>query len=152
VIAIESDITIYLYRDVIYHYNISRAHTVLEDKLSGFSGYLHTDGFSAYEAYAQVHDIKLVGCWMHCRRNFYEIARSTKTKGLADIAIEMIGKLYGIEEMMREQKFSFDKRFEYRQLHSKPLLEEFKSFLEEHIEKILPKSPLGQACSYALNQ
>jgi transposase len=139
-------------RCVIYHYNISRAHTVLEDLLPGFSGYLHTDGFSAYGAYAVDHALKLVGCWMHCRRNFFEVARSTETKGLADLAIEKIGKLYEIEDRMREEKFSFDKRYEYRQLHSKPLLKEFESFLDEHMDKILPKSPLAQAFTYAVNQ
>jgi transposase len=139
-------------RCVIYHYNISRAHTVIEEILEGFSGFLHCDGFSGYDAYAVDHNSKLVGCWMHCRRNFFEVARSTKAKGLADLAVKKIGVLYGVEEEMRDKGFSFLQRYQHRQQYSKPLLEEFKAFLNEHIEKILPKSPLGKAFSYAINQ
>jgi transposase len=139
-------------RCVIYHYNISRAHTVIEEILEGFSGFLHCDGFSGYDAYAVDHDVKLVGCWMHCRRNFFEVARSTKSKGLADAAVAMIGKLYGIEEEMRDKAFPVEQRYEHRQRYSKPLLQKFKAFLDENIKKVLPKFPLGKAFSYAINQ
>jgi transposase len=139
-------------RCVIYHYNISRAHTVIEEMLEEFSGFLHCDGFSGYDAYAIDHPVKLLGCWMHCRRNFFEIARSTKSKGLADAAVKMIGKLYEVEHEMGEKGFSFEQRYNHRQLYSKPLLDEFKVFLDENFKKVLPKSPLGQAFFYAINQ
>jgi transposase len=89
---------------------------------------------------------------MHCRRNFFEVARSTRSKGLADTAVKMIGKLYGIEEEMKDKSFSFEQCYEYRQQYSKPLLEQFKVFLDENIKKVLPKLPLGKAFSYAINQ
>lgn len=58
-------------RFVLYHYNPSRAHTVIENILDDFTGWLHCDGFAAYDTYARTRDVKLVGCWMHCRRKFY---------------------------------------------------------------------------------
>lgn len=137
---------------VMYHYNISRAHTVIEAMLEGFSGYLHCDGYGGYDAYAADHDAKLVGCWMHCRRYFYVVARSTKTKGLAHTAIQIIKALYKVEEYMREEGFSIQKRYDYRQEHSTPLIEQFKTFLDENRSKVLSKSPLGEAFTYAVNQ
>ena len=137
---------------VLYHYNISRAHTVIEEMLGGFKGYLHCDGFSGYDSYAADHPVILLGCWMHCRRNFFEVACLTQSKGLAGTAVKIIGQLYGIEEEMRDKKFTFEQRYQYRQEQSKPLLEQFKTFLDENVGKILPKSPLGQAFSYAINQ
>jgi len=139
-------------RCVIYHYNISRAHTVIEEILEGFSGYLHCDGFGGYDAYASDHDVKLIGCWMHCRRKFFEVARSTKSKGLAHAAVQIIKALYDIETEMRDQGLSVQQRYDYRQQYSKPLLEQFKTFLDENRTKVLSKSPLGEAFTYAVNQ
>jgi len=137
---------------VLYHYNVSRAHTVIENMLEDFSGYLHCDGFGGYDAYAIDHPATLVGCWMHCRRGFFEVARLAKSKGLADTAVKKIAKLYRIEEEMKNKKFNFKKRYDYRQEYSRPLLLEFKSFLDDNLNKVLPKSPLGQAFTYASNQ
>ena len=139
-------------RFVLYHYNVSRAHTVIEDILEGFSGYLHCDGFGGYDAYALDHPATLLGCWMHCRRGFFEVTRHTKSKGLADVAVKQIAKLYRIEEEMKNKKFNFKERYDYRQQHSQPLLLEFKSFLDDNFNKVLPKSPLGKAFIYAVNQ
>lgn len=139
-------------RFVLYHYNPSRAHTVIENLLGDFKGYLHCDGFAGYDAYAADHPVKLVGCWMHARRDFFKIVRSTKQPGLAATAVGHIKKLYKIEEQMKNLGLTPTQRYAYRQTHSKPVLETFKAFLEEHFPKILPKSPIGEAFAYALNQ
>ncbi len=140
-------------RSIIYHYNQSRAHTVILDMLDGFSGALHCDGYGGYDTYARVtENIKLIACWMHCRRKFYEVAKSSKKKGLADKSVKKIAKLYRIEKEMKEQHLTADDVYQYRQEHAKPLLEEFKLWLDENSKKAPPQSPLGQAFTYALNQ
>jgi transposase len=139
-------------RCVIYHYNISRGHAVIEEMLEGFEGFLHCDGFSGYDAYASDHHVELVGCWMHCRRKFFEVARSTKSKGLAHTAVQIIKALYDIEAEMRDQGLSIQQRYDYRQQYSQPLLKQFKTFLDENRIKVLSKSPLGEAFTYAVNQ
>lgn len=137
---------------VLYHYNVSRAHTVIEDILEDFSGYLHCDGFGGYAAYAGDHGVILLGCWMHCRRGFFEVTRHTKSKGLADMAVKKIAKLYRIEEAMKKQQLKVQERYDYRQEHSQPIITDFKSFLDDNHNKVLPQSPLGKAFTYAINQ
>jgi len=85
-------------RSIIYHYDLGRAHTVIETVLDSFSGYLHCDGFSATDCFAIDHDVELVGCWMHARRRFVEIVKMTQSKGLAHEAVAMIAALYRIEK------------------------------------------------------
>ena len=89
---------------------------------------------------------------MHCRRKFFEVTRSTKSKGLAHAAVQIIKALYDIETEMRDQGLSVQQRYDYRQQYSKPLLEQFKTFLDENRTKVLSKSPLGEASTYAVNQ
>ncbi len=120
--------------------------------LEGFEGFLHCDGFGGYDAYASDHGVKLIGCWMHCRRNFFKVARNTKSKGLAYTAVQIIKALYDIEAEMRAQGLFVQQRYDYRQQYSKPLLEQFKIFLDENRPKVLSKSPLGEAFTYAVNQ
>lgn len=139
-------------RFVLYHYNPSRAHTVIEDILDDFTGWLHCDGFSAYDTYAHDRDVKLIGCWMHCRRKFYEITKTTKSQGLAHQAVKIIRELYKIEEDIKKRQLSSDQTLVIRREKSKPILDKFKIFLDEGLDKILPKSPIGQAFSYAYNQ
>jgi hypothetical protein len=43
-----------------------------------------------------------VGCWVHCRRKFFEIAKVQKTPGLASVALAWIARLYAIERTIRD--------------------------------------------------
>lgn len=78
---------------VLYDYHNSRAGQCAVDFLAGFSGYLQVDG---YQAYAQT-DATLVACLAHIRRKFIEAKGNNKKTGKADVALNLIGKLYGIE-------------------------------------------------------
>jgi len=139
-------------RSVMYHYNPSRAHTVLEEQLAGFQGYLHCDGYAAYHTFAAEHAVKLQGCWMHARRKFHEITKIVKSSGLAHQAVAIIAKLYKIEKQMKALKLKPDDIQPYRLKHSQPILDKFRQFIEHHKPKVLPKSPLGKAFTYADNQ
>lgn len=93
-------------RSILYHYDISRAHTVPLQILEDFKGWLHCDGHLAYDTYARINpEVILLGCWMHCRRRFYEVAKSIKTEGLAHKAIKKIAKLYRIEDDIKQKCF-----------------------------------------------
>jgi hypothetical protein len=139
-------------RSVIYHYDPGRAHTVLENMLEGFSGYLHCDGYVGYDTYASDHEVKLLGCWMHARRRFAEIVKSTKTAGLSHEAINIIGNLYKIEKYIKDNNFTTAQAYEYRLANSKPILDKFKYWLDSNVTEVLPQSPIGKAINYSLNQ
>ena len=139
-------------RSIIYHYDPGRAHTIIEDVLDDFKGYLHCDGFTAYDTYANEREIKLCGCWMHARRRFIEVTKVAKSEGIAHNAVALIAKLYVIEKHIKENNYDMENTFSYRQKNAKPILAKIKDLLDDSIHKVLPKSALGQAVSYCLNQ
>jgi len=56
-----------------------------------------------------------VGCWTHARRKFNDIVKMTGIKnGVAFEAMIIIGKLYKIEEMIKEASYPPDKVKEIR--------------------------------------
>ncbi|MCI0655538.1 MAG: transposase [Acidobacteria bacterium] len=69
---------------------------------------------------------------------------------LAKQAIEKIGALFAVEQAATE--LTAEDRARMRQLHATPLLEELRAWLELTAAKVLPKSPMGQAITYTLNQ
>jgi len=133
---------------VLYDYHASRAGSCAVDYLKGFSGYLQADGYKGYE---QV-DADLIGCMAHARRKFKEAqtAQPKNKMGRADLAIKKIGKLYQIEKAIKG--LSANEKYNIRQEKSQPLLNDIKKWLDKTILQVLPKSAIGKAIQYSLNQ
>ena len=137
---------------VLYEYQTTRASKHPDRFLSGFKGYLHTDGYSGYGKLA---DITLVGCWAHARRKFIEALKALpaaqKDKPVAaSVGLDYCNRLFTIEKQLKDvsDKERYDKRLE----KSKPLLDEFYIWLKKQKQQVLPKSAFGQAITYCLNQ
>ena len=62
----------------------------------------------------------------------------------------MIGKLYALEKKIKDQ--SPDEKYRIRQEFSKPIFEKLYAWLEEHKVRVVPKTLLGKAIQYALNE
>ena len=135
-----------------YHYAPTRAHTVVLELLRDYEGYLHCDGYSAYEVIASKKRIKLAGCWYHVRRKFKDAQKVSPEKGLATKAIEIIRKLAHIEQQAKDAGLSDEARYQLRQKESRPIIEEFKAWLDKHIHTVAPKTLIGEAIAYTLNQ
>jgi len=117
-----------------------------------YSGYIHCDGFPGYDALAaKSTKIKLSGCLYHARRKFVEITKISSSKeGVAHDVLKYISLLAKIEEDIKE--LSDTDKFNGRLERAKPALEELHDYLTAVQPRTLPKSPLGQAVSYTLNQ
>jgi transposase len=135
-----------------YHYHHSRSHDVALDFFDGYKGYIHCDGFPGYDTLAaKSADIKLSGCLHHARRRFVEIIKVTQAKeGVAHDVLLFITKLAKIEEEIKE--LSTEDKFNLRLEKAKPILDDLHVYLVAVQPRTLPKSPLGQAVSYTLNQ
>lgn len=135
-----------------YQYHPSRSHEVPLSFFEDFKGYLHCDGFAAYDTLASVNkDIKLVGCLYHARRKFAEVIKITKSKeGVAVDVIKYIAKLAIIEEVVKNKLP--DEKYQLRNEQAKPILDALKSYLILNQPSVPPKSLLGKAISYTLNQ
>jgi hypothetical protein len=74
---------------VLYDYAPSRTGSVVENLLTGFSGYLQTDDYAGYHAVGRKHDISHLGYWAHARRKFIDAqkAANSNDKKTASAAI-----------------------------------------------------------------
>ena len=135
-------------RVVLFDYDPSRAGAVPLRLLSGWSGYLMTDGYEGYNKVVAAQGIEHLACWAHVRRRFVDAAKLQPKgkKGLADEAVAMIGELYRIE---REAAGLDDAaRWQLRLQRSRPQLQTIRAWLDRTLPSVPPKLALGQALVY----
>jgi transposase len=118
--------------------------------LASYAGYLQADAFSGYDGIYTGSDGKIVevACWAHARRKFFE-ARSS-APGEASLILQIIQRLYDVEDRVRP--LTDDARRAIRQTESVLILKRLREELDRLSSKLLPKSALAQATTYALNQ
>lgn len=146
-------------RAVVYHYHPTRSGQVPLNFLGDYQGYVQSDAFAGYEQVARKKGIVHVGCFVHSRRKFMDVIKSRKKnrggkapfRGLADEALDFIRNLYKIEKQANRQQLSYDEVYQLRQQEAKPILEQFKLWLEANQPLTPPKGLLGKAIQYALN-
>lgn len=136
----------------LYDYQTTRANKHPKNFLKGFEGYLHTDGYSGYH---DLPEVKLVGCFAHARRKFTDSLKAlpkdaTKSVTVAQEGLNYCNQLFKIEKELVDE--TPEVRYIKRQEQSKPVLEAFLEWLEIKKNQVLPKSSLGQAIKYCLNQ
>jgi Transposase and inactivated derivatives len=106
---------------VLFDYASSRRADVAQYLLPDFQGYLQTDDYAGYNKVAKTEGITQLGCFAHARRKFIDaqkVAPSKRDKtSKADMAVQMIAKLYGIEKAIKEK--SIEERYGIRQQKSK---------------------------------
>jgi transposase len=118
--------------------------------LAGYAGYLQADAFSGYDGIYAGSDggIREVACWAHARRKFFEARSSSPAE--ASLILEMIGRLYGVED--RARPLDDEGRRALRQAEAVPVLDRLREELDRLSSRLLPKSSLAQAVTYASNQ
>lgn len=72
--------------------------------------------------------------------------------GSIDIALNYIGKIYAVESEARRKQFFGDELLKLRQEKAKPILDDFFKWLSKKSLQVVPKSLLGAAVNYTLNQ
>jgi hypothetical protein len=110
-------------------------------------------------------ELILFGCLAHARRGFDKTAKvseSPSAHSLARMAIrDHIGKIYGVEreiETQRERReragkeWTLEETHAIRQQKSAPIMAGFKRWLEDLAPGVAPKSALGKAIGYCINQ
>jgi transposase len=139
----------------VYDFTVNRKRDGPQQFLAQYQGYLHADAFSGYDglyvpqARPGSAGIIEVACNAHARRKFYE-ARTSAALG-SHQALAYYRQLYELERSARKQDFTDTQKLQMRQDLSVPILEKFQQWLAAEREHVLPKSPLGEAIGYALN-
>ncbi|MGH8195957.1 MAG: IS66 family transposase [Woeseiaceae bacterium] len=156
-------------RIILYDYLPSRTTEGLKALLMGadgpYRGKLLTDGLERYDDIAAALKLEHFGCLQHCRAYYYKARKVSQLPGsrsLANVAIEdYIGKVYAVEKQIKALREAHECRGEalplstvlaWRQEKTKPVMEQFKAWVEKLQPATPPKSALGQAFSYTLNQ
>jgi transposase len=139
----------------VFDFTVNRKRDGPQQFLATYQGYLHADAFSGYDglylpdpgpAGARIIE---VACNAHARRKFYE-ARSSAALA-SHQALAYYRQLYELERRAHDLEFSATQRLHMRQDLAVPILETFHAWLEAQRAQALPKSPLGEAVGYALN-
>jgi transposase len=130
--------------------------------LRGYHGYLQADALAQYEGLYADGSVQHVCCWAHARRKF--VAALDGGDARAEEALALIRQLYGVErdlpallgpsdepEREAQRRQAEEQRRGQRQRDTAPLLAELRAWLEHRRGAALPKSPLGQAITYAVN-
>jgi transposase len=136
--------------DVVFDFTPTRSREGPVKFLGKFSGYVQADAFSGYDEFFRRSSAIEVGCHAHARRKFDYALDSDPVR--AARLLVLWGQLYDIERRAREEHFSRAQLLEARQKQAKPILAEIKSVLNEYKDQVRPKSPLGKAITYSLNQ
>ena len=136
----------------LYEYQKSRASKHIKKFLEGFEGGLQTDG---YQGYNGIDKVDQIGCFAHAKRNFVDIIKALPN-GVSPVgSLAEKGRDYCDAIFHKEKTYKgldLEERNEKRQEEIKPILDEFYSWLMEKNEEVLPKSSLGKAIKYAINQ
>jgi transposase len=134
----------------VYDFTTSRKRDGPAEFLRGFCGYLHADAYGGYDGIFLESNgmIQEVACWSHARRKFYDARNSSPRESHQVLA--WIQQLYDIEDRARD--LDPQVRLAMRQQEAVPILDRIEAWLAEQAPRALPKSPLGQAITYARNQ
>jgi transposase len=132
----------------VYDYTPSRGRDGPARWLAGYSGYLQADAYGGYDGIFAGGQVIEVACWAHARRKFYDAQDSDGRRAAEMLAL--VGQLYAVE---REVKEADDvARLALRTERSVRVLAQIKEWLDAEGQVVLPRSPLGQAITYARNQ
>lgn len=133
---------------LVFVYSPDREGRWPKDFLKDYRGYLQSDAYSGYDA---LHNsgITEVGCWSHTRRYFFEAFTAAKDKR-ALVPLAWIKKLFRIEEDAQDLDAAAKQAM--RQERARPVLDHLSQWMTDMKPKVLPKSKLGKALTYASNQ
>jgi len=135
---------------VLYEYRPNRKAENAREFLSGFTGYLHADGYYGYHNLPS--GIRVVGCWAHARRKFDEAIKALpKDKQAGSTAVEgqaYCNKLFDIEREIAA--LPYEERKQQRQERAKPILDALLAWAETRHAPA--KSSLGTALHYIREQ
>lgn len=135
----------------IFDYRDTRAKSVPRSLLKGWSGTIMSD---CYAAYFSLDGVDNLACLVHIRREFIAVIKGispgslTGVKSYAQDAVQMIGRMFDVDREFKDM--TPDERKEARSKHLRPLLEEFGSWLYEHVDEAVPKTKLGRAFNNAI--
>ena len=153
--GIQDSKKIYLYE----YDNDSRSAAVIDRYLEGYKGILVSDGYASCHTLDRKHDdLKVAGCWVHCKRKYAEIVKTAKkgaalspAQQIAREAAERIAVIFHTDNLSRGK--SSQEIIDNRQQSVKPLVDAFFAWVKDILDnKIISSTDLKKALTYSVNQ
>ncbi|MFN7648264.1 MAG: IS66 family transposase, partial [Acidobacteriota bacterium] len=96
-------------------------------------------------------EILLANCMAHGRRQFVDVAENFPEQ--CRYVLEMLGEVYGHDAEAREKRMTPDRRLQFHQEYSSPVITKLHNWLAAQIaqRRTEPNSGLGKAIKYLLN-
>ena len=140
---------------ILYEYQKTRNASHPRKFLKDYNGICVTDGYQVYHTLEkEKEDLKIAGCWVHCRRKFEEalevIPKELRKQSVLDLLMNQIRAIYREEGKL--SGFSADERVEKRQLVVKPLVDAFFAYVKQNSGRVAKSGKAREAFTYALNQ
>lgn len=140
---------------ILYEYQKTRSASHPRKFLKDYNGICVTDGYQVYHTLEkEKEDLKIAGCWVHCRRKFEEalevIPKELRKQSVLDLLMNQIRAIYREEGKL--SGFSADERVEKRQLVVKPLVDAFFAYVKQNSGRVPKSGKAREAFTYALNQ
>jgi transposase len=120
--------------------------------LEAFTGkVLQGDGYAGLDAlFARPGAPRRAGCMDHARRRFVVALEAGDAR--AAVAVSLFKQLYAVERAAREAGDDPAALHARRQRDSRPLVDRLHLVIGKLAPQAVPKSPLGKAVTYAINQ
>lgn len=137
---------------MVFKWIANRQHQNVPTLLEGFSGVLQSDGYAGYKKYAdKTPGVTLAACWAHTFRKFRQGLEHEP--GKATSMMDLIKKLYELEEQWDSQGVTDQQRKELREKKSIPIAEDIKKELDAHAGNLsIPANDFRKAVGYAAGQ
>jgi transposase len=136
---------------VLYRFALTRSGKTPEAVLGGSTGRLVVDAYTGYNTVTGVDGRARSGCHAHLRRGFFD-AQATAPHA-ARKAMDFVLGLYRVERDAEEAGIlGTAEHLALRKKRSAPVRRAFRKWLKAEQPQHAPKSPLGEAIRYALNQ
>jgi transposase len=135
--------------DVLLDFDRHRSLAPLQLRLKDFTGTIQTDAYAVYQALVgQQPGLTRIGCLAHARRRYYAALKENLSEAVWFIA--QIGSLYQIEDEARD--LTATARQALRQQRAPAIWTALKTKAEALRPTVLPKSTMGKAISYFLDE
>lgn len=136
---------------IAYVFSPTRSGDTAAVVLGDSKGMLQVDGYTGYNTVTTPTGRVRAGCIAHARRYFHEAHKSAPAE--VNIVLDFIHELYQVEyDAAAEGALGTEKHAALRLARSKPIFDQWKAWLDAEKPKCVPKSPLGAAVRYTLNQ
>lgn len=129
-----------------YQFEPTRSGDIAKELVGSYEGPILTDGFSGYKSQFKKSDkVVMSYCWAHARRKFKDIQKNYSKE------CKQIFKLMSALSKVEHKAKTYEHLQELRDVESKEIVENIKTWLIEAKVKARPESGLEKAINYSMN-